>query len=142
LAQVPGATLYLQVVQDLRIGGRASAAQYQYTLQSDDTQSLYDWAPKVFDRLRRVPQLVDVNSDLQTKGLSASLTIDRATAARLGVTPAAIDTTLYDAFGQRPVSTMYTSLNQYHGVLEVAPKFWQSPEGLRYIYLPAKGGRQ
>ncbi|HEX4346119.1 MAG TPA: multidrug efflux RND transporter permease subunit [Vicinamibacterales bacterium] len=142
LAHVPGATLYLQSVQDLRIGGRSSAAQYQYTLQSDDTATLYEWAPKLLDRLQTVPQIVDANSDLQMRGLAAGLTIDRATASRLGVTPAAIDTTLYDAFGQRPVSTMYTSLNQYHVIMEVAPAFWQSPEGLRYIYMPTSTGSQ
>ena len=142
LARVAGATLTLQSVQDLRIGGRSSAAQYQYTLQSDDVGTLYEWAPKVFDRLRSVPEVVDVNSDLQTRGLQAGLTIDRGTASRLGVSPATIDATLYDAFGQRPVSTMYTSLNQYHVVMEVKPDFWQTPDGLRYIYLPSTGGHE
>src|SRR5262249_38402542 len=108
----------------------------------DDARSLYDWAPRVSERLRSVPQLVDVNSDLQTSGLSTTLTIDRQSAARLGVTPQAIDATLYDAFGQRPVSTMYTPLNQYHVVMEADPRFAQSPDGLRYIYLPAANGGQ
>jgi multidrug efflux pump len=142
LASVPGAVLYLQAAQDLRIGGRASSAQYQYTLQSEDVAALSGWAPRLYERVRKLPGLTDVNSDLLTRGLQASLTIDRATASRLGITPQAIDNTLYDAFGQRPVSTMYTSLNQYHVVMEAAPSFWQSPEGLRDIYLPSSSGGQ
>ena len=142
LTGVPGAVLYLQAAQDLRIGGRASSAQYQYTIQSDDVTALNAWAPRLYDRLRRLPGLADVNSDLLTRGLQASLTIDRATASRLGITPQAIDDTLYDAFGQRQVSTMYTALNQYHVVMEAAPAFWQSPEGLKDIYLPASTGGQ
>jgi multidrug efflux pump len=141
LAHVPGATLYLQAVQDVRVGGRFGAAQYQYTLQGDDPDELFEWAPRVYERLRRLKELADVNSDQQNKGLQASLTIDRATASRLGITPQAIDNTLYDAFGQRQVSTMYTQLNQYHVVMEVDPQFWQNPEGLKYIYLPAQNGR-
>jgi len=140
LAHVPGATLYLQAVQDVRVGGRFGAAQYQYTLQGDDPGELFQWAPRVYERLRKLHELADVNSDQQNRGLQATLTIDRATASRLGVTPLAIDNTLYDAFGQRQVSTMYTQLNQYHVIMEVDPRFWQSPEGLRYVYLPAKGG--
>jgi multidrug efflux pump len=139
-AGVPGATLLLQSVQDLRIGGRASAAQYQYALQGDDVKQLNVWAPRVFAKLRTIPELADVNSDLQIKGLEASLVIDRNTAARLGVSPEVIDNTLYDAFGQRPVSTMYTSLNQYHVVMEAQPRFWQDPSGLREIYVPAGNG--
>jgi multidrug efflux pump len=140
LAKVPGATLYLQSVQDLRIGGRPSAAQYQYTLRGEDVRELEDWAPKVLERMRKIPGLVDVNSDQQIKGLEASLTIDRATASRLGVTPAAIDETLYDAFGQRQVSTMYTSLNQYHVVLEMNPKFLQGPQGLDVLRVRSTDG--
>jgi multidrug efflux pump len=140
LAKVPGATLYLQSVQDLRIGGRPSASQYQYTLRGEDFRELQDWAPKVLERMRKVPGLVDVNSDQQIKGLEASLTIDRATASRLGVTPAAIDETLYDAFGQRQVSTMYTALNQYHVVLEMNPKFLQGPEGLDVLRVRSSDG--
>ena len=140
LAKVPGATLYLQSVQDLRIGGRPSAAQYQYTLRGEDVRELQDWAPQVLERMRRIPGLVDVNSDLQIKGLEASLTIDRATAARLGVTPAAIDQTLYDAFGQRQVSTMYTALNQYHVILEMDPKFLQGPQGLDVVRVRSADG--
>ncbi|PYR74567.1 MAG: multidrug transporter subunit MdtC [Acidobacteria bacterium] len=141
-ARVPGATLVLQSVQDLRIGGLASAAQYQYTLQGEDVRTLNEWAPRVYNTLRRLPQLADVNSNQQTKGLEASLVIDRASASRLGITPQAIDNALYDAFGQRPVSTMYTPLNQYHVVLEVAPRFWQSPEALRSVYVSGRNGAQ
>ena len=140
LAGVPGATLYLQPVQDIRVGGRASATQYQYTLQGDNSDELFQWAPRVYERLRRLKALADVNSDQQNKGLQASLTIDRATASRLGITPQMLDNTLYDAFGQRQVSTMYTELNQYHVIMEVAPQFWQGPEGLKYVYLPAADG--
>jgi multidrug efflux pump len=140
LAHVPGATLVLQPVQDVRTGGRPAAAQYQYTLQGDSATELLDWAPRVLARLKRLPELTDVNSDQQNKGLQASLVIDRATASRLGITPQAIDDTLYDAFGQRQVSTMYTQLNQYHVVMEVEPKFWQNPDGLKYIYVRGSRG--
>jgi len=142
VAHVPGATLVLQSVQDLRIGGRASAAQYQYTLQGDDVKQLNDWAPRVYTTLRSLPVLADVNSDQQTKGLEASLVIDRRTASRLGVSSQAIDNTLYDAFGQRQVSTMYTPLNQYHVVMEADPSYWQSPDGLRYVYVRADDGKE
>ena len=135
LAHVPGATLFLQPVQDLRIGGRVGAAQYQYTLQSDDSNELFAWAPRVLERLRHVPELTDVNSDMQNSGLQVQLDIDRPTAARMGLTPAMIDSALYDAFGQRQVSTMYTQLNQYHVVMEVNPQFWQNPDGLKSIFL-------
>ncbi len=140
LAHVPGATLVLQPVQDVRVGGRPSAAQYQYTLRGDNSDELLAWAPRVLQTLRRLPELTDVNSDQQNKGLQASLVIDRATASRLGITPQMIDDTLYDAFGQRQVSTMYTPLNQYHVVMEVESKFWQNPEGLKSIYVRAKSG--
>ena len=140
LAHVPGATLVLQPVQDVRVGGRGSAAQYQYTLQGDNSDELLEWAPKVLQRLRKLPELTDVNSDQQNKGLQASIVIDRATAARLGITPQMIDDTLYDAFGQRQVSTMYTQLNQYHVVMEVESKFWQNPEGLKYVYVRGRTG--
>src|SRR5207253_4974681 len=125
LAAIPGAPTFLQSVQDLRVGGRASNAQYQYTLQGEDVAELNAWAPRVTERLRRLPLLVDVNSDQQDKGRQSSVVIDRTTAGRLGLTPQAIDATLYDAFGQRQVSTIYTPLNQYHVVMEVAPRFWQ-----------------
>jgi multidrug efflux pump len=135
LAHVPGATLVLQPVQDVRVGGRPSAAQYQFTLRGDDSKELLEWAPKVFERLGKLPELTDVTSDQQNKGLQASLAIDRATAARLGITPQMIDNALYDAFGQRQVSTIYTPLNQYHVVMEVEPQFWQNPDGLKSIYI-------
>ncbi len=137
LSHEPGANLFLQAVQDLRVGGRQGNAQYQYTLQGDNTDELLQWAPKVQAKLRTLKQLVDVNSDQQNKGLQSTLAIDRTTAARLGITPQMIDNVLYDAFGQRQVSTMYEQLNQYHVVMEVEPRFWQSPEGLKYIYVPA-----
>ena len=140
LAHVPGASLVLQPVQDVRVGGRPSAAQYQYTLQGDNASELLDWAPRILERLRKLPELTDVNSDQQNKGLEARLVIDRGTASRLSITPQLIDDTLYDAFGQRQVSTLYTPLNQYHVVLEVDPKFWQSPEGLGYIYVRPSNG--
>ncbi|MBI1850686.1 MAG: multidrug efflux RND transporter permease subunit [Planctomycetes bacterium] len=140
LASIPGATLYLQPVQDLRIGGRASSAQFQYTLQGDDLRELTEWAPKVQQRLRTLPSLVDVNSDQQNRGLQAQLEIDRASASRLGISAASIDTALYDAFGQRQVSTMYTPLNQYHVVMEVDPRFAQDPSGLRTVYVRPSSG--
>jgi multidrug efflux pump len=139
-ARIPGATLFLQAVQDIRIGGRASSSQYQYTLQSDNFEELTEWAPKVQAVMRKVPGVVDVTSDQQNRGLQASLRIDRTTASRLGITPKVIDDTLYDAFGQRQVSTMYTQLNQYHVVMEVEPSYWQSPDGLRYIQARSSNG--
>jgi multidrug efflux pump len=142
LAHFPGATLFLQAVQDVRVGGRQSNAQYQYTLQSDDLASLQEWMPKVNVKLRTLSGLLDVNSDQQNHGLEIDLQYDRGTAGRLGVTPQAIDNTLYDAFGQRQVSTMYTPLNQYHVVMEVDPNFLQYPDSLNYIYVPAARGAQ
>ena len=142
LASVPGASLFLQTVQDLRVGGRLSGAAYQFTLQGDDLPELNLWAPRMLRKLQTLPGLVDVNSDQQNRGLQASLVIDRDTAARLGITPQMIDDTLYDAFGQRQVSTMYTQLNQYHVVMEVAPEFWQNPETLRDIYVRSATGQQ
>ncbi|HJV37571.1 MAG TPA: multidrug efflux RND transporter permease subunit [Geothrix sp.] len=139
-AHLPGGTLYMQPVQDIRIGGRPSSSQYQYTLQGDDARELFDWSPRVLQKLRTVPQLADVNTDLQNKGLEASLVIDRASASRLGITPQAIDSTLYDAFGQRFVSTIYTTLNQYHVVMEVDTPFMQTPDGLRHTYVRATSG--
>jgi multidrug efflux pump subunit AcrB len=124
----------------VRVGGRPSAAQYQFTLRGDDSKELLEWAPKVFERLGKLPELTDVTSDQQNKGLQASLAIDRATAARLGITPQMIDNALYDAFGQRQVSTIYTPLNQYHVVMEVEPQFWQNPDGLKSIYIRTSSG--
>ena len=142
LARIPAVTLYLQPVQDLRVGGRSSNAQYQYTLQGDNVKVLLVWAPRMLQKLRTVPGLLDVNSDQQNKGLEAGLVIDRPTAARLGITAQMIDNTLYDAFGQRQVSTMFTQLNQYHVVLEVDPQFWQNPDGLKHIYVTTPSGAQ
>jgi len=142
LANVPGAPTYLQAVQDLRIGGRVSSAQYQYTLQSVDLAELNTWAPKVERKLRTLPEIVDVNSDQQDKGLQSLVVFDRGTASRLGLSPQLIDDTLYDAFGQRQVSIMYTPLNQYHVVMEVAPQFWQNPSTLQDIYVRAPMGVQ
>jgi multidrug efflux pump len=142
LAAVPGASLFLQAIQDVRVGGRLSNAMYQFTLQGDDLRELNQWAPRMFRKLQTVPGVVDVSTDQQNRGLEASLVIDRDTASRLGVTPQMIDETLYDAFGQRQVSTTYTELNQYHVVMEVAPRFWQSPATLRDIYVRSTNGAQ
>ena len=142
LSQIPGATLFLQAVQDVRVGGRASNAQYQYALRSDNLDDLTQWTPRLYDKLRTLPALTDVNNDQQNSGLEISLEIDRTTASRLGVTPQAIDDTLYDAFGQRQVSTMYTRLNQYHVVLEVTPDLLEDPGSLASMYVPAADGTQ
>jgi multidrug efflux pump subunit AcrB len=142
LGSVPGGSLFLQAVQDLRIGGFASNAQYQYTLSADNNQDLEVWAPKVLQKLRSVKGLADLNTDQQMKGLEATVVIDRPTASRLGIAPQQIDDALYDAFGQRQVSTMYTPLNQYHVVMEVDPKFWQDPESLKSIWVKANDGTQ
>ncbi|HWG79912.1 MAG TPA: efflux RND transporter permease subunit [Stellaceae bacterium] len=140
LSQVAGATLFLQSTQDIRVGGRQSNAQYQYTLQGDDLEELYAWAPKITEALQHVPELTDVNSDQQQNGLETDLVIDRPTAARLGLTASQIDNTLYDAFGQRQVSTIYNALNQYHVVMEVAPQYWQTPDMLNELYVSTSGG--
>ncbi len=140
LAVVPGATLFLQSAQDLTIGGRFGAAQYQFTLQGEDLNELNKWAPLLFDKMRALPELRDVNTDQQDKGLQAQLVIDRDTASRLGVAAQDIDNALYDAFGQRQVSTMYRPLNQYHVVMEVAPEFQQTTEALQNIYLRSSNG--
>jgi multidrug efflux pump len=139
-AHIPGASLFLQPVQDLRIGGRFGAAQYQYTLQGDDAKELYEWAPRVLQKLRTLKQLADVNSDLQNRGLEVSLNIDRATASRLGITTQMIDNTLYSAFGQRFVSTLFTQLNQYRVVLGVDSQFWQTPDGLNHVFVRSNKG--
>src|SRR5579862_2645091 len=132
---MPVASAFLQAAQDLRIGGRGSNAQYQYTIQSDTVEELVHWGPLLLGEIRKLPGMQDVNSDQQNGGLDEVLTYDRTTAARLGVTPQTLNSTLYAAFGQSEVSIIYTQLNQYYVVLEVAPQFWQSPEGLRDIYL-------
>ena len=140
LSVIPGATLYLQSQQDLTIGGRYGAAQYQYTLQGENLDELNHWSPRLFEKMRSLPELRDVNTDQQDHGLQAKLVIDRDTASRLGITPQTLDNALYDAFGQRQVSTMYRPLNQYHVVMEVAQQFQQSPEALQNIYLRSTAG--
>ena len=140
LMSVPGAAAYLQAGQDLRIGGRASRAEFQYTIQSEDLTDIVKWGPELLDQMRKMPQLTDVSSDQENNGLEAFLTYDRQTASRMGITPQMIDNTLYEGFGQAEVSTMYTALNQYHVVLDAAPHFWQSPQELNDFYLkPATG---
>ncbi|HTY54492.1 MAG TPA: multidrug efflux RND transporter permease subunit [Candidatus Binataceae bacterium] len=141
VADIAGATLYMQATQDVQIGGRGANAQYQYTLQSDDLNELNLWAPKLLAKMRTLPELVDVSSDQQNSGLAANLVVDRDTASRLGLSQQAIDDTLYDAFGQRQVSTMYTELNQYHVVMEVAPQYWQNPDSLDHIRVKAPNGQ-
>jgi multidrug efflux pump len=141
LTSVPGATVFLQAGQDLRIGGRQSNAQFQYTIQSDSLDDLVKWGPQLLQQMRKLPGFTDVNTDQQNSGLQASLVYDRDTASRLGITPQLIDNTLYQSFGQAQVSTMYTALNQYHVVMEAAPQFWQSPVGLNNVYVhPTTGG--
>jgi multidrug efflux pump len=137
---LPGGQLFLTPAQDIRVGGRQSSAAYQFTLQSQDLEALKYWAPLVLAKLKTIPILVDVNSDQQTNGLQSSVVVDRDTASRLGLTASQIDAALYDAFGQAPVSTMYTPLNQYHVVMEVAPKYWQSPDTLSRVYMHSSTG--
>ncbi|MCS3806557.1 multidrug efflux pump [Chromobacterium alkanivorans] len=141
LAREPGAQLFLQAVQDIRIGGRSSNAQYQYTLQGDDLAELREWTPKVQQALMKLPMLADVNTDQEVKGLQTTLVFDRDAMARLGLTQAQVDAALNDAFGQRQVSTIYNALNQYRVVMEVAPQYWQGPDGLDSIFLQTPGGQ-
>src|SRR5258708_6462582 len=138
---IPGASLYLQSVQDLSVGGRGSAAQYQYTLQADNLNDLTHWAPILQQRLAKIAELRDVNSDQQMHGLESVIVIDRDTAGRLGVDVLDIDNTLSDAFGQRQVSNIYKGINQYHVVLEVAPEFQPGPDALKSVYVPSKSGK-
>jgi len=140
LSRGAGATLYLQSVQEIRIGGRPSNAQYQYTLLSDDLEALRTWEPRIRQALSGLPQLADVNTDRQDKGLQTTLVVDRELAARLGLTQRAIDTALNDFFGQRLISTIYNPLNQYRVVMEAAPRYWQNPESLADIFLVAPDG--
>ena len=140
MAVIPGATLFLQAVQDIRVGGRASNAQYQFTLQGPTFEELNEWTPKIAAALQGDPSLTDVNSDQQNKGLESDLVIDRDAAAQLGITVSQIDNTLYDAFGQRQVSTIYVARNQYHVIMEVAPQYWQNPEALKDVYVSTSGG--
>src|SRR5579872_1062013 len=142
LAVVPGATLFLRAYQDITVGGRISSSQYQYTLSSENLNDLQDWAPRIEAMMRKLPQLRDIASDQQTKGLQATLVIDRDTASRLGISPATIDNTLYDAFGQRQVSTIYTQLNQYHVVQEVDSTFRDSTDAIQGLYVRSSSGNQ
>ena len=142
VTDVEGATLFLQPVQDLTVEDRVSRTQYQYSLEDADPKELYTWAPKMVDTLRSLPELRDVSSDQQDQGLQTSLMIDRSTASRLGITPQMIDDTLYDAFGQRVVSTIFTQLNQYRVVLEVKPDFQKGPQTLQDIYVRSASGGQ
>ena len=132
-----GISLVLQASQDIRVGGRFSRAQFQYALQSTDLSLLNQFSTELLGKLRKNPLLQDVNSDQQTGGLQANVVIDRDAASRLGISPAAIDSTLYDAFGQRQVSTIFTQLNQYHVVLEADPKLQLTPDALNHIYIHA-----
>jgi multidrug efflux pump len=141
LLSVSGANTFMQAGQDLRIGGRGSSAQFQYTIQSDNLQDLVQWGPVLLQQMRKLPILTDVNTDQQNSGLQATLTYDRETASRLGITPQMLDNSLYEAFGQAQVSTMYTAINQYHVVLEVAPTYWQSPVNLSDVYIRAAQGK-
>ena len=140
LSRLPVASAFLQAVQDLRIGGRSSNAMYQYTLQSDTVQDLSHWAPIMLDQMQHLPGFQDVSSDQQNGGLDELMNYDRVTAAKLGLTAQSLDSALYGAFGQSEVSIIYTQLNQYYVVLEVAPQYWQSPEGLKDIYLKTSSG--
>ena len=137
--RLPVASAFLQAAQDLRIGGRGSNALYQYTIQCDNVQDLSHWGPILLSEMKKLPGLQDVNSDQQNGGLEELVTYDRTSAAKLGITTQSLDSSLYSAFGQSQVSIIYTQLNQYYVVLEVAPQYWQSPEGLKYIYMNSAG---
>jgi multidrug efflux pump len=139
-AGMPGANMFLQNSQDVRIGGRQGNAQYQYTLQAPDFDSLAEWGPKVLERLSALPEIADVSSDQQNSGLSSNVVIDRDTASRLGLTAQAVDAALYDAFGQRQVSVMYKSINQYHVVLALQQQWWENPDFLKTIYVQTPKG--
>jgi len=139
LSRLPVASAFLQAVQDIRIGGRSSNAMYQYTIQSDSQEDLAQWGPALLKEIKKLPGLQDVSADQQNGGLAELLTYDRLTAARLGLTAQSLDSALYDAFGQAQVSIIYTQVNQYYVVLEIAPEYWQSPEGLKSIYLHTSG---
>ncbi len=142
LARIPGATLYLQPVQDIRVGGHATSAAYQYTLRADNLKDLDEWSQKLLDRMKTMPDIRDANTDEQSHGLESNLVVDRDTASRLGLNSSAIDSALYDSFGQRDVSTMYTSLNQYFVVMEVDPKYQLGPDSLRNIYVLSSAGKE
>src|SRR4029079_6680700 len=138
---VPGANVFLHAAQDIRVGGRQGNSQYQFTLQADSLPDLYTWGPKLVEALRLNQSVItDVDSDQQQRGLQVNIAIDRAAAARLGVSTRSISSTLYDAFGQRQVSTIYNALNQYHVVMEVSPEYWDNPETLKDIWVSTIGG--
>jgi multidrug efflux pump len=139
LARVTGVSLFLNPVQDLRMGGRQTTSTYQYTLKSDNIADLRDWARRLLDAMKRQPELVDVDTDQQENGVETFVNIDRDNAARLGLNSRDVDNALYDAFGQRQVATVYSELNQYHVIMEVGPAYSRSPEALRDIYVPARG---
>ena len=141
LGRIPGARLFLQAVQDIRVGGRSSNAQYQYTVLGDSMPEVYQWAPKLMAAMQKDHTFTDVNSDQQQQGGETEVTVDRTTASRLGLTMNQIDNTLYDAFGQRSVSTIYSALNQYHVVMEVAPQYWQRPDMLKQIWVSTSGAQ-
>src|SRR5260370_34088037 len=126
-------------MQDIRIGGRQSLSQYQFTLQADDTSQVLTWTPKLVEALRKCPELTDLNSDQQQNGLQADLKIDRLTMGRFGLLPSAVDNTLYDAFGERQLSTIYTAINQHPAVMEVAPKYCQNPESFTKLFVCSVG---
>ena len=140
LAKLVGVNLYLQPAQDVRVGGRSSRTQYQYSVQSANLDELRLWAPRVLEALKKIPLLKDVTTDLQSAGLQLDVVVDRDTASRMGITMQTIDSTLYDAFGQRQVATNYTQLNQYRVVLEVSPQYSLNPDSLRQIYVPSASG--
>src|SRR5258708_1795165 len=142
LSGVTGINLFLQAAQDIRVGGRLGKGQFQYAMQAADLGELNTWSARLVDKLRQSKELLDVSSDQQTAGLQASVVIDRDAAARLGVSPAAIDNTLYDAFGQRQVSTLYKRYNQHHVILEAEPEFQMGPESLEKIYVRSSSGHQ
>jgi multidrug efflux pump len=142
LSHVAGASMFFQAVQDLQIGGRLANAQFQYTLSGDNLQELYDWAPKLVTKFRTMPMLKDVSSDQQVRGLAQNVIIDRDTASRLGITASQIDQVLYDAFGQREISPIYRTLNQYWVVLEVDPKYQLTPDALKSVYVITRTGAQ
>jgi multidrug efflux pump len=139
LVQVSGARLFLQPMQDIHIGGRQSLSEYQYSLQADETSEVLEWSPKLLTALRERPELTDLNSDQQQNGLQADIKIDRLTMGRLGLVPSTVDNTLYDAFGERQVSTIYNAMNQYSVVMEVAPQYWQNPDTLKKLYVSTAG---
>jgi multidrug efflux pump len=142
LAVVPGATLFLQAAQDLQIGGRQANSQFQYTMQTENLEDLRKWAPLILEKLRQLPELRDMNSDQQDRGLEAQVIVDRDTASRLGVSSAQVDNALYDSFGQRQVSNIYRQLNQYHVVMEVAPEFQNGTDSLKNVYVRSSTGAE